>query len=159
MTTATPPDAPAVNVRPAQRADLLAVYRIETEAFGQPWPFRAFEQYLDSPAFLVASGDSILGYIIADIVSEHSLPVGHIKNLAVRDDARGRGIGSLLLRRAIAILKANNVQAIKLEVREGNDPAIGLYRSHGFEYRTTVEEYYDDGEDALLLVREPGRSL
>lgn len=155
MTTATPADSPAVNVRPAERADLLEIYRIETEAFGQPWPFGAFEQYLGEPGFLVASGESVLGYIVADIISHRGGPIGHIKDLAVHRNVRKKGIGTLLLTRAIHILESRHVQAIKLEVRESNEPAIELYRSSGFEYRKRIEEYYDDGEDALLLVREP----
>lgn len=155
MTTATPGNSPAVHIRPAQRADLLEVYRIETEAFAQPWPFSAFQQYLDTPGFLVATADSIVGYVVGDVVSDRGIPIGHIKDLAVRTDARGEGIGDLLLTRARRILASEQVQAIKLEVRESNEPAISLYRSHGFEYRTSIDNYYNDGEDALLLVREP----
>lgn len=153
MTTAPPTDRTGINVRPAERADLLEVYRIETDAFTQPWPFSAFEQYLGEPGFFVAVGESVLGYIIADVVSNQGIPLGHIKDIAVREDTRGKGIGRLLLKRAITMLEAQRVHAIKLEVREHNERAINLYRAHGFEHRRTIEEYYDDGEDALLLVR------
>lgn len=153
MTTAPPTDRTEINVRPAERGDLLEVYRIETNSFTQPWPFSAFEQYLDEPGFFVAADESVQGYIIGDIVSNQGIPLGHIKDIAVREDARGGGIGRLLLRRAINMLEARRVHAIKLEVREGNEPAINLYGSHGFEHRRTVDGYYDDGEDALLLVR------
>ena len=153
MTTASSTEHTGITVRPAERADLLDVYRIETDSFTQPWPFSAFEQYLGEPGFFVAAGESVVGYIIADIVSNQGIPLGHIKDVAVREDARGEGIGRLLLRRAITMLEAQRVHAIKLEVRESNERAITLYRSHGFEFRRTIEEYYDDGEDALLLVR------
>lgn len=154
VTTVTPTQPPGVYVRPAERADLLAVYRIETAAFPQPWPFAAFEQYLGDPGFLVAAEDGVCGYIVADIVSNRGVPVGHIKNLAVHESQRGRGIGSLLLTRGTARLESQGIQAIKLEVRESNDRARELYSSHGFAQRTTIDEYYNDGEDALVLVRE-----
>lgn len=142
-------------VRPAQRADLLAVYRIETASFPQPWPFAAFEQYVGEPGFLVATdGDAVLGYLVADTVSNRDLQIGHIKNLAVHREHRGRGIGSLLLRHAIRGFEEIQVPLVKLEVRRHNDAALDLYRSHDFEQRTTVEGYYEDGEDALLLVRD-----
>ena len=48
---------PAVTVRPADRADLLDVLRIERESFSDPWPYAAFESVLDAPAFLVAEGE------------------------------------------------------------------------------------------------------
>lgn len=153
MTTAPPADQPEVDVRPAKRTDLLAVYRIETDSFSQPWPFSAFEQYLGDPGFLVAIEESVLGYVVADTVSNQGIPLGHIKDLAVRQDARGNGVGTELLRHAIGTLESQGVHAIKLEVREGNQRAIALYRAHGFEQQRTIDGYYDDGEDALLLVR------
>ncbi|WP_436902802.1 ribosomal protein S18-alanine N-acetyltransferase [Halovenus halobia] len=153
MTTAPPADQPEVDIRPAERADLLGVYRIETDSFSQPWPFSAFEQYLGDPGFLVAMEESVLGYVVADTVSNQGIPLGHIKDLAVRQDARGNGVGTELLRHAIGTLESQGVHAIKLEVREGNQRAIELYRAHGFEQQRSIDGYYDDGEDALLLVR------
>jgi ribosomal-protein-alanine N-acetyltransferase len=42
---------------------------------------------------------------------------------------------------------------VKLEVRAGNDEAIRLYREFGFTHHHTVPRYYDDGEDALVMLR------
>ena len=41
-----------------------------------------------------------------------------------------------------------------LEVRVSNAAAIGLYRSLGFESLGTRRAYYQDGEDALLFVKD-----
>ena len=153
VTTVPQADQSELDVRKAKRADLLAVYRIETDSFTQPWPFSAFEQYLGTPGFLVASGESVLGYVVADTVSNQGIPLGHIKDIAVRQDARDNGVGTKLLRHAIGTLEAQGVHAIKLEVRASNQQAINLYRAHDFEHRRTIEGYYDDGENALLLVR------
>lgn len=155
MNTVEPDEPDGVCIRPAERADLLAVYRIETEAFPQPWPFGAFEQYLDEPGFLVAANDAVLGYVVGDTVTNRGRTAGHIKNLAVHPEHRGQGIAGCLLTRAMAVLATHGGEPIKLEVRRSNEPALALYRSHGFEHRATVDGYYNDGEDALLLVREP----
>ncbi|GAB3691220.1 ribosomal protein S18-alanine N-acetyltransferase [Salinarchaeum chitinilyticum] len=48
------PDTDAIHVRQVERADLLAVHRIERAAFPTPWPFEAFERFVDAPGFLVA---------------------------------------------------------------------------------------------------------
>jgi len=154
VTTAPPEDGRPLRVRPAERADLLEVYRIESEAFPQPWPFSAFEQFLGMAGFLVADGDDVHGYVVADTVTSRGFEMGHIKDLAVHEESRGRGIGRRLLERAVSYLEAEGVRATKLEVRESNEPAIALYRSHGFECRKTLESYYNDGEDAHLLVRK-----
>jgi ribosomal-protein-alanine N-acetyltransferase len=154
VTTTVPAPSADCRIRRAVRADLLTVYRIEQAAFPQPWPFGAFEQYVGQPGFLVAEGESVLGYVVADTITEYGRQMGHIKDLAVHESHRRRGVGRALLVRAIRVLDAEDVAAIKLEVREGNDAAIDLYRQHGFEHRTTIREYYSNGEDALVLVRE-----
>ena len=153
----------AVTIRPADRADLLDVLQIERESFAEPWPYAAFESLLDAPAFLVAVGDagdergtdpSILGYVVGDVTPNHGRDIGHIKDLAVRPDARGAGIGRRLLREALLGLSMSGAAVAKLEVREGNDAARSLYRDEGFEPTRRVPRYYGDGEDALLLVTE-----
>jgi len=154
VTTAASAPSVGPQVRQARRADLLAVYRIEQASFPQPWPFAAFEQYADQPGFLVAEDHDIVGYVVADTTPApaHGDPIGHIKDLAVREDRRSEGVGSLLLARAVEVLDTR-VDAVKLEVRESNEAAIALYRAHGFEYRQTAPEYYGNDEDALVLVR------
>jgi ribosomal-protein-alanine N-acetyltransferase len=153
VTTAASPGG-GVRVRQAERADLLAVHRIEQASFPQPWPFDAFEQYLDEPGFLVADAGGIVGYVVADSVPNHGRPLGHIKDIAVREQQRGQGIGSTLLERALGVLAARGVASVKLEVRESNTGARRLYREFDFVHRRTVPRYYSDGEDALVLVRD-----
>jgi ribosomal-protein-alanine N-acetyltransferase len=152
--TTVAPDADSPRIRQAERADLLAVHRIEQQAFPQPWPFSAFEQYLDRPGFLVAMADGgVAGYVVADSVPNHGRPLGHVKDIAVRESHRCRGIGTALLERSIGVLRSEGASSVKLEVREGNEDARSLYRAHGFEHRRTIPRYYADGENALVLVR------
>jgi ribosomal-protein-alanine N-acetyltransferase len=153
VTTVASPGG-SVRVRQAERADLLSVHRIEQAAFPQPWPFDAFEQYLGEPGFLVADDGRVLGYVVADSVPNHGRPLGHIKDIAVHDEYRGRGIGSTLLERALGVLASRGVASVKLEVRESNTGARRLYREYDFVHRRTVPRYYSDGEDALVLVRD-----
>ncbi|WP_255152396.1 ribosomal protein S18-alanine N-acetyltransferase [Halorarius halobius] len=158
--TTTASEAGSVPVRQATRADLLEVFRIEQRSFPQPWPFAAFERFLGQPGFLVAceatpaDGESVVGYVVADTVPNHGRPLGHVKDIAVHPDHREGGVGSLLLERALVEMARADASSVKLEVRESNDPAIDLYRAHGFEHRRTVPRYYDDGEAALIMVRE-----
>jgi ribosomal-protein-alanine N-acetyltransferase len=153
VTTVAPAETGDLAIRQAERADLLAVYRIEQAAFPQPWPFSAFDQHLGEPGFLVAVDDTIVGYVVADVVPNHGDPLGHIKDIAIREERRGEGIGSTLLERALTVLGAHGVASIKLEVREGNESARRLYRVYGFEHRRTIPRYYSDGEDAIVMVR------
>jgi ribosomal-protein-alanine N-acetyltransferase len=142
-----------VAIRRVERADLLAVVRIERACFSDPWPRDAFERLLDEPAFLVAvRDDAVVGYIVADRTPNHGRDIGHIKDLAVHPDARGEGIGRTLLRSGLVRLRATGVAVVRLEVRESNDPARSLYADEGFEPIRRVGGYYRDGEDALVLI-------
>jgi ribosomal-protein-alanine N-acetyltransferase len=106
----------------------------------------------DALGDLTPGSDSITGYVVADNVHNHGRPLGHVKNLAVHPSYRNEGVGSALLERSLSVLAAQGAHGVKLEVRRGNDGAIALYRSFGFEYMRTLTQYYADGEDALLFV-------
>ncbi len=150
-TTASAPSG--VSIRPAERADLLGVVRIEKASFPQPWPYDAFLRFLDEPGFLVAIENGlILGYIVADAGQGFGTAIGHVKDLAVHPDHRNRGIGTRLLDRGFTQLRQQGVSRVKLEVRVSNEEAISLYERFGFEAHHTIPQYYDDGEDALVLV-------
>lgn len=152
--TTTATDSPPVTTRETVRADLLAVFRIEKASFAQPWPYRAFERFLGTPGFLVADASEVVGYVVADDVPNHGRPLGHVKDIAVDPNYRGRGVGATLLERALDVLGGRRVNAVKLEVRASNERALALYHRYGFIHRTTAHGYYADGEDALVLVRE-----
>ena len=145
---------PEVEIRGAVRADLLSVFRIETRSFGQPWPYTAFERFLGAPGFLVAeaAGD-VVGYVVADTIETGAVPVGHVKDLAVAPEHRRRGLGGRLLARALGSLAAAGAGRVKLEVRRTNEAARTLYLAFGFEPHHVVSDYYDDGEDAHVLVK------
>lgn len=156
--------ASAGRIRQAVRADLVAVVRIERRVFPEPWQLASFEQFLDSPGFLVMEdagggsvGDELAGYVVAETMDMGGRTVGHIKDLAVKPERQGAGRGRALLERALAVLSGQGASAVKLEVRPSNDRAVELYRRHGFAVRRRREGYYPDGEDALVLSRQlPG---
>ena len=159
----TVPSETAVRVRPAERADLVSVVRIERASFPQPWPYDVFARYLDRPGFLVAvdpeadptvgdgSVGGVVGHVVADRVRDAGRTLGHVKNLAVHPDRRGEGVGSTLLSEALSVLSP---AAVKLEVRESNDAARSLYGRFGFRPVKRMPRYYDDGEDAVVMLRE-----
>lgn len=153
--TASASQPNGVHIRPAERADLLDVVRIERTSFPQPWPLGAFERHLDKPGFLVAThGPTVTGYVVADTVPNAGRKLGHIKDLAVHPEWRSNGLGSRLLARGLGVLAGRGILRAKLEVRAGNDPARSLYAEHGFEFHHRVPRYYADGEDALVLVTD-----
>ena len=142
-------------IRRAERADLLAIVRIENDSFPQPWPYDAFETFLGEPGFLVAEtpDSNVAGYVVSDVTPNYGRDIGHIKDVAVHPERRGDGVGSALLGRALAVLGSNGAHSVKLEVRASNDGAKRLYRRFGFDPLRRVPRYYEDGEDAVVMVR------
>ncbi len=152
--TITGPDMD-VGIRTPDRADLLDVFHIEKRSFSQPWPYAAFERLLDAPGFLIAErDDEVVGYVVADSITDQNRPIGHIKDIAVDPDYRGRGIGRTLLSLALMRLSAEGAYRVKLEVRESNLAARSLYEDFDFAVERIISNYYDDGEDAYVMVRE-----
>ena len=78
-----------------------------------------------------------------------------ILNLAVDSTRRRRGIGSRLMRDALAACKAAGVKKIFLGVRNSNQAAQKFYLRMGFTEVGRRREYYSRPlEDALLLARK-----
>jgi len=159
------PTTPAdVTIRDAERSDLESVVDIERAAFDQPWPYTAFERFLGESGFLVAvdgdsagrrsrtDADTVVGYVVGDVTPNFGRDIGHVKDLAVADAARRRGIGRSLLVQSLAALAVDGAEVVKLEVRESNAPARTLYRDVGFDVARRVPRYYRDGEDALVML-------
>lgn len=143
-----------------KRADLDGVMAIENASFPTPWPRNLFEEEIDrafSDARVAVSPESgeVLGYAVCWIVSDES----HLLNIAVRPEARGRGVGSALLGDCIRRGAMAGAGLIHLEVRAGNRAALRMYEKDGFAFQGIRRGYYTDtGEDAILLSRELRKS-
>jgi ribosomal protein S18 acetylase RimI-like enzyme len=85
--------------------------------------------------FLVARDeDELLGYLF--IVPRLASKIRHTAdlNMGVCEVARGRGVGSTLLRVAVSRLRNEGIiEIVYLMVRADNCPAIRLYEAQGFE--------------------------
>lgn len=134
-------------------SDAEAVARLEAAAFARPWTLKDFlYEMRENPVarYLVAERDGqLLGFAGVHII----LDEGHITNIAVAEEARGQGIGRELALGLMQYAANLGVVYLTLEVRAGNEKAIGLYRSLGFVKVGVRARYYEDnGEDALLMV-------
>jgi ribosomal-protein-alanine N-acetyltransferase len=92
--------------------------------------------------------DDVIGYILTWHVADEL----HVMNVATRADRRRRGVGSALMREAIAYARDKQVKHILLEVRRSNAAAIALYRVFGFFAMGVRAKYYPDDEDAVEMV-------
>lgn len=151
-------------LRPVERADLLSVVRIEERTFERPWTLSTFEEFLTAPAFLVLEdpfeegiGEDLAGYVVAETVFARGRRFGHVKDLAVKPERQGVGRGRRLLETALSVLANHGADQARLEVRPSNEPALALYEAAEFEVVGRKGEYYQNGEDALIMARSLAR--
>ncbi len=142
----------AGRVRPMRREDLPAVLAIERSSFGTPWPRTAFLEEMRNPIarclVVTGPGPDPAGYICYWIVADECA----INNIAVAAESRRRGLGRLLMARALEEARGAGCRDAWLEVRPSNAAARGLYAGLGFGVATRRPAYYSDGrEDALVM--------
>ncbi|MGA3000609.1 MAG: ribosomal protein S18-alanine N-acetyltransferase [Acetobacteraceae bacterium] len=90
---------------------------------------------------------SCTGMILGRVAADEA----EILTLAVEPGQRRRGVGSALLRAAMARAASLGAASIFLEVAVTNDAARALYAAHGFTEAGLRRHYYTDGTDALIL--------
>ena len=149
------PQAATYRLRPAGPFDLDEVARIESESFPIPWKREFFASELVEPhryIRVLARDDGatprIGGYLFAVALYEEF----HINKIATDPRLRKQGHGRALLEDALARARSAGSTAITLEVRVSNEAAREFYKSYAFTEAYRRRAYYQDGEDALVLV-------
>lgn len=133
--------------------DVPAVYEIELASFPVPWTLDSFyyEVHENQYAHYVLAIDedgSIIGFCGMWMV----IDAAQITNVAVIEQARGRGIGEGLMREAMHISRLHGMEVMTLEVRVTNVVAQNLYRKLLYQDGGIRKGYYtDNGEDALVM--------
>lgn len=131
--------------------DIDGVFEVEKNCFEHHWSKDAFSKELknDVARYLVAKIDGkVVGYVgIWFVVDE-----GHITNVAVHSDYRGKKIGDELVKALVELCRENNIVSMTLEVRVSNVVAQNLYKKYGFKLAGIRKEYYSDNkEDAMIM--------
>ena len=139
-------------IRKMTLADLEQVIAIDQVSFSLPWPVRSFQfELTDNPASRcwVADLDGrIVGMVVAWLIVDEI----HIATFATHPDFRKQGIGKDLLLHTLRSAKADGALTSFLEVREGNDIALEMYRKLGFVEHGRREGYYKDNDETAILM-------
>jgi ribosomal-protein-alanine acetyltransferase len=143
-------------IRKAEEKDLPVLIEIEKELFASPWPETEFAyEFHENPfstIYVYEKDGEICGFTDLWITYEQA----QVANLAVKKNAQGKGYGDALLRQCINQGIRNACENLTLEVRISNDRAIRVYEKNGFITVNTRKHYYEDGEDAYLMVKPLG---
>ncbi len=134
-----------------KETDIEEVFEIELESFSVPWDKKSFYDEMSNKLaiYIVARED---GKIIGYAGMWHVVTEGHITNVAVCEEHRQKGVGSLLMEKFIEIGKQKEMIGLTLEVRIGNENAMRLYSKYGFKPEGIRKNYYaDTKEDAVIM--------
>lgn len=132
-----------MTIRDARKSDLELLRRLRNEFqqelgkppfFDEPWETVAEEveeTIADGVALIAEEEGTPVGYALASVVPQ--TPVrGHLYDLYVNADVRGRGVGRELIAAVAERLKARGVTHLSLDVALTNDSARRLYERLGF---------------------------
>ncbi|MFK8906944.1 GNAT family N-acetyltransferase [Streptomyces sp. YS-3] len=148
------PDPPAgVLLRPcADEADRRAAHRLHQETFARHFDFRpqGYEEWLGRIAPAAGTDWSLVWIAAVDGLGDAAVLVtrddregmGWIRTLGVLEQARGRGIGSHLLRHAFAVYAWRGRDTVGLGVDTENvTGALRLYEAHGMGVHYAVDTW------------------
>jgi [ribosomal protein S18]-alanine N-acetyltransferase len=125
----------------ASTAPLAALH---AACFERAWDAATLSGMLETPGtFAFVHGD---GFVLTRAVADEA----EILTLAVRPQARGKGLGRALLQKAINKARDVGAETMFLEVGADNPQALALYAGMGFAKVGARKGYYD-GRDALVL--------
>lgn len=141
----------------ASMRDAASIARLHARSFQRGWSETEIERMLldrNILALRATIGHRFAGFIIARIAAEEA----EILSVAVATAHRGRSVARGLLRRHLGRLAALGVRTVFLEVDEGNESALRLYRGAGFVEVGRRKGYYPNGTgkpaSALVLRRD-----
>lgn len=130
-----------MTVRLAAADDMDALARIHASAFAQNWTARSMADLLAAPgafAFVAEEQGAPQGFVLVRAAGGEA----EILTVAVRPEARRRGLGRCLVRAAAGKALAMGAGALFLEVAVDNEPALRLYESLGFAQAGRRRAYY-----------------
>jgi ribosomal-protein-alanine N-acetyltransferase len=146
--------AKTIDIVPADARDASSLAALHAAALPPGWPAGTFETYCGASNCAVLKavhGTEICGLAVLQFAADEAELLG----IAVREDKRGLGAGSSLLREALDMCREKNIRSVYLEVGEENASARRLYGKLGFRtFGRRVNYYRSSGpqpEAALIM--------
>jgi len=98
---------------------------------------------------LVLEDRTIRAFLVSRTVADE----WELENIAVAGNFRRTGLGSIILKNFLQIVRQEKSKAVFLEVRESNEAARGFYERLGFEITGRRIGYYADPKENAIVYR------
>lgn len=149
---------PRIAIGPARADEDAALAELELRCFdGDRMSRRQYRRHLRSPTARVLCarrGGRLVGSAV--LFFRAGSRAARLYSIAVDPAARGLGLGRALLRAAERAARAGGAGELRLEVRQDNAAAIGLYAASGYRRFGARPDYYEDGAPAWRYRRALG---
>ena len=117
------------------------------------WPTEHYEQAIHNSqprrVMLVLEDQTVQAFLVARVVADE----WELENVAVAINARRKGLGSIILKEFLQIVRQEKSRAVFLEVRESNTGARFFYEKLGFEKSGRRPGYYNHPKDDAIVYR------
>ena len=149
-----------ITVREMEEKDLPAVLEVENLCFKKPWEKKDFLYEMHENAYSnpwvieLGNNDESIVSVVGFCIYWQTFDSATICQIAVHPTLQRKQLGSVMMDEIITDCYAKRVQTLTLEVRKSNLQAINFYKKHGFEEVVVKPHYYEDGEDAIYMMRK-----
>jgi ribosomal-protein-alanine N-acetyltransferase len=133
-----------------------ACLALDQRALGGFWSEKQWQEELERQANIcigywsTPGAETLLGLICGWVVADEI----QISMVAVEPSKRRLGLGTKLLHNLLARAKEQGCLRASLEVSEANQAAIGLYEGVGFSTCGIRNNYYRNGDNALIKIKD-----
>ncbi|MBE7065692.1 MAG: ribosomal-protein-alanine N-acetyltransferase [Ruminococcaceae bacterium] len=128
------------------------IQRIEELCFKDPWSIVSVANELKNKnSFYIGIVDTNVDILVGYAVFRHIIDEVEVLRVAVRPEYRRNGFAAKMIKKLESEWLDYDIEYARLEVREGNFAARGLYESLGFVPEFIRKGYYSDGENAVLM--------
>lgn len=144
------------HLRPALASDLDALVALEETCFATDrFSRRSYARALASPRAHLRVIAPAAGQLAAAglIFTRADTSAARLYSIAVHPDWRGHGLARRLLMALEQTARKLGADEMRLEVADRNKAALALYRESGYEEAGRLRQYYQDGADALRLIK------
>ncbi|MCR5741200.1 MAG: GNAT family N-acetyltransferase [Gammaproteobacteria bacterium] len=101
-------------------------------------------------SYLLLNDDNLL---IGGVDVGYALDECEIYYLYIKEEYRHKSNGSILMDLLLKDLSLKGIKNVFLDVRTKNTYAIKLYEKHNFKRIGIRKRYYEDGDDAIVMVK------
>ena len=143
------------SIRRVTARQLARILEIEAASFGkEAYDRKLFAEYIRKCGDLflgVWKGRKLCGYMLTRKSVES--PRAELISVAVDPECRGQGAADALMQSTLRRLARRRALRFALMVKLTNTSARRFYEKYGFRKVRLVRGYYEDGQDAISMVK------